>query len=97
MLYTPTKEQGIRSQKTVIYYYCHNKLITEVVTYAARATNLNGMIHTHPVSYPLARMLVGSQISNKPFGSLLYNAKSIALLRIIYKTVTPVLISHDRH
>jgi hypothetical protein len=97
MLYTPTKEQGVRSKKTVIYYYCHDKPITEVVTYAARATKLNGRFHAHSKSYPLARMLVCSQISNKPFGSLLYNAKSIALLRIIYKTVTPVLISHDRH
>jgi len=81
----------------VIYCYCHGKPIIEVVTCAARETKLNGRIHTQPVSYPPARMLVGSQISNKPIGALLCNVKSIALLRIIYKTSTPVLISHDRH
>lgn len=86
-----------RSLKIVIYFYCHDKLITEVFAYAARATKLNGSIYTHLVFYPLARMLVGPQILNKPFCSLLYNAKSIALLRIIYRTVTPVLISHDGH
>lgn len=84
-------------EEGVIYYYRHDKPITEVVTYGARETKLNGRFHTQPASYPLARMLVGSQISNKPIGALLYNAKSIALLRIIYKTSTPVLISHDRH
>jgi len=85
------------TEDSVVYYYCHDEPITEVVTYVARETKLNGRIRTQPVSYPLARMLVGSQISNKPIGALLYNAKSIALLRIIYKTSTPVLISHDRH
>ena len=85
------------TEDSIIYYYCHDKTITEVVTYAARETKLNGRIHTQPVPYPQARMLVSSQISNKPIGALLYNAKSMALLGNIYKTSTPVLISHDMH
>jgi hypothetical protein len=40
------------------------------------------------VPFPLSRMLSSSQIHNKTVADLLSSAKSVALLRIIYKTVT---------